>query len=255
MQSLYFFNCSKLEILMSCRFRYLALVCLLTTLSSKSFATWSIIIVDPKSKEIGMVGASCTYNVYGIGGIVPGKGAIIVQAMSNKSAKRTGMEMIAKGARPKAILEAILDPFYDPNRQQYAIVCLNELNRPVTFTGNSTKLYNGALKAYGISVQGNTLSSKNELKVILDVILQAQRKSLPLNEILMRALEAGSNAGGDKRCGKQRATSAFITIMKPTDRPDRPFLDLRIIGIDEGSANAVNLLREKHDRRFLNNKN
>ena len=205
--------------------RYLLLLLFLTTFAEKSFATWSIIIVDPKTKDIGMVGASCTYNVYGIGGIIPGKGAIIVQAMSNKSAKRKGMQMIAGNAKPKAILEAIIDPMYDPHRQQYAIVCVNELNRPVTFTGGSTHLYNGALRAYGISVQGNTLSDKNELKIILDVIHKAQKKSLPLNEILMLALEAGSKAGGDKRCGKQRATSAFMTIMKATDRQDHPFLD------------------------------
>ena len=68
--------------------------------STNTFATWSIIIIDPNTKEIGIVGASCTYNCYGIGEIVPGKGAIIVQAMSNKNAREKGLQMIVADASP-----------------------------------------------------------------------------------------------------------------------------------------------------------
>ncbi|MEO8402983.1 MAG: hypothetical protein ABI480_00250 [Chitinophagaceae bacterium] len=41
---------------------------------------WSIIVVDPKTKQIGIAGASCTQGVYGIGAIYPGEGAVVVQA-------------------------------------------------------------------------------------------------------------------------------------------------------------------------------
>lgn len=68
--------------------------CLLTLLSTTASATWSIIIIDPKTKEIGIAGASCTASVYGIGGIVPGKGAVVVQAMSNKQARNKGLKMV-----------------------------------------------------------------------------------------------------------------------------------------------------------------
>jgi hypothetical protein len=40
-----------------------------------TFATWSIIVVDPKTNEIGIAGASCSFNCYGIGHIVPGMGS------------------------------------------------------------------------------------------------------------------------------------------------------------------------------------
>jgi hypothetical protein len=53
-----------------------------------AFATWSIIIIDPVTEEIGIAGASCTYNCYGIGKIIPNVGAIIVQAMSNNAARK-----------------------------------------------------------------------------------------------------------------------------------------------------------------------
>jgi len=41
-------------------------------------------------------------------------------------------------------------------RQQYAVVTIKYINDPRTYTGDSTKLFNGALIARRISVQGNT---------------------------------------------------------------------------------------------------
>lgn len=214
--------------------------------ASYSFATWSIIVIDPKTKEIGIAGASCTYNCYGIGGIVPGQGAIIVQAMSNKDARAKGMELIKAGSTPAQILEALRQPRYDPERQQYALVTAREMNSPATYTGATTHAYNGALTANGISVQGNTLATSDQIRIILAAALQAQKEGLTIDEVLMAALEAGSAAGGDKRCGDQRAMSAFITVAKPTDQPIRPFLNLNTFGQARGGQNAVDLLKIKH---------
>ena len=58
----------------------------------------------------------------------------------------------------------------------------------------------------------------------------------------MNALLAGSDAGGDVRCGQQKASSAFITVMKPGDDTKKPYLNLFISGIGKGSNNAVNAL-------------
>ncbi len=85
----------------------------LLIITVNSFATWSIIIVDPVSGEIGIAAASCSYSVYGIGGIVPGKGAIVAQAMSNMKAKTKGVEMIKSGSSPEEILYVIIDPAFD----------------------------------------------------------------------------------------------------------------------------------------------
>ena len=39
-------------------------------------ATWSITAVNPETGEVGIAGASCTYSVWGIAGVAPGKGVI-----------------------------------------------------------------------------------------------------------------------------------------------------------------------------------
>jgi uncharacterized Ntn-hydrolase superfamily protein len=80
----------------------------------------------------------------------------------------------------------------------------------------------------------------------MDVVKKGRTDLLHIAEILMNALEAGSTSGGDKRCGEQRATSAFLTVAKPNDR--KPYLHLVIFGQGNGKTNAVNLLRIKYEK-------
>lgn len=214
----------------------------------QAMATWSIIVVDEKTKQIGIAGASCTYSVYGIGAIVPGKGAVVVQAMSHPFPRQKAVQMIKDGAAPKDILAAMKNPDYDPEEQQYGLVCLSDLTSVQTYTGSEAHGHKGALTAKGISVQGNTLASPDVLKAILDAALKAQKEGKTLEEILMLALEAGAEKGGDKRCGETKASSAFITVVKPNDAPKSPFLNLVVTGNIEG-RNAVAELRKRFNAR------
>lgn len=211
-----------------------------------AFATWSIILIDPQTKEIGIAGASCSYNCYGIGKIAPGMGAIIVQAMSNNDARDIGMKLLMAKATPEQIIEAMRSPEFDPEEQQYAVVTIEFIKDPKTYTGTATTKFNGALTGEGVSVQGNTLTSAAELQIIMDAVIKGRKDRLPLASILMSALEAGSRAGGDNRCGEQLATSAFLTIARPGDKT--PYLDLVIFGQYKGGPNAVNVLRIKYDK-------
>ncbi|RYG53301.1 MAG: DUF1028 domain-containing protein [Chitinophagaceae bacterium] len=207
------------------------------------FATWSIIVADSKTKKIGIAGASCTHSVYGIGAIVPGKGAIVVQAMSNGVARLDGFRMIMEGATAADVLTKIKGPYYNPEEQQYAILCMNDLKNAAVYTGSNTHGFGGTLTGNGVSVQGNTLTNKNVIQAVFDAAQKAQRDSLPVEDILMLALAAGAEAGGDKRCGEKKASSAFLTVSKANDR-DEHWLNLVIYGKNDQS-NAVDALHEK----------
>ena len=227
------------------KLKQLILTCsLLVILTGSARATWSIIIIDPKTKEIGIAGASCTYSVYGIGGIVPGKGAIVVQAMSNKSARNKGLQMVLADASPDEILRAIKDPDFDPENQQYAIVCLRNINSPKAYTGKKTTSAKGTITTKGVSIQGNTLSNKKMLNEILHVVLKSQKASLPIQDVLMLALEAGATYGGDKRCGDRKASSAFITVAKPYDDARHPYINI-VVNESDYATNAVKALRKR----------
>lgn len=225
---------------------------LVATFVAQSYATWSIIIIDPKTKAIGIAGASCTNSVYGIGAIAPGRGAIIVQAMSNNKARAKGLQMILADASTDEILTAIKDPKFRPEEQQYAIICIDYLETPLTYTGSSTIPEKGALVAKGISVQGNTLVSAAVLQSVLDAAIKAQKQLRPIEEVLMLALEAGAKLGGDKRCGERTASSAFLTVARPNDDPENPYLNLIVYGPNE-NTNAVETLRQKfNDWKTIN---
>jgi uncharacterized Ntn-hydrolase superfamily protein len=217
---------------------------LLIIFTIQSFATWSIIVVDPKTKQIGIAGASCTQSVYGIGAIVPGKGAIVVQAMSNYFARVKGFEMIIAEATPSEILNAMMAPQYSPEMQQYAIVTVKYLDSPATYTGSLTFAYKGALTAKGVSVQGNILADSAELKLVMNTVLKAQQDNLSIEDVLMLGLEAGAKLGGDKRCGDTKALSAFITVANPGDDRKNPYLNLVVYGLPE-KVNAIEALRQK----------
>jgi uncharacterized Ntn-hydrolase superfamily protein len=210
-----------------------------------SFATWSIIVIDPKTKQIGIAGASCTVSVYGIGLILPGKSAIVVQANGNPFARLEGFKMLMDNTTPAAILEKLRQPEFDPEQQQYAIMSMNDFEHPVTYTGTRTVSHAGSLTANGISVQGNMLTNAEEVKVIFDAAIKAQKDSLPIEDILMLALEAGARSGGDKRCGERKASSAFVIVAKPDD-VEKYWLSLIITGNDD-RTHAVDALRQKFD--------
>jgi uncharacterized Ntn-hydrolase superfamily protein len=225
-------------------------VSLLLSLSTLARATWSITAVDPKTKEVGIAGASCTDFVFGIAGIAPGRGAIVAQAMSNRGAKRAGVKMLVEGASPQAVITAITKPEFDLNfsLQQYGVVALGFESKPATYTGSDTDAWKGAAHGYGVSVQGNILTDEKVVSDALAAFEAASKDGKSLADRLMAALEGGAARGGDRRCGTQKARSAFIVVAKPTDDISAPYLRINIPGQEEGGANPVKLLRRKYDQ-------
>lgn len=229
----------------------LSLVVIQLLIPSNVLATWSITAVDSKTKEVGIAGASCTDFVFGIAGVAPGRGVIVAQAMSNMAAKRMGVRMLLEGNSPQKIIKAITDPAFDPNYslQQYGVVALGFENKPATYTGADTDNWKGVARGYGVSVQGNILT---EASVVSDALTAfetaAKNGKLSLADCLLLALEAGAARGGDNRCGKQKARSAFIIVAKPTDDVRAPYLRINIPGQEEGGANPISLLRKEYDK-------
>jgi uncharacterized Ntn-hydrolase superfamily protein len=218
--------------------------------AGQAHATWSLIVLDDATRSIGLAGASCTDYVAGIAGYVAGKGAVMAQAASNWQAKTKAEDLIRTGAAPEQILATIIDPKFDPefSRQQYAIVTFDAFDRPVTYTGTNTEDYHGAVTGDGFSTQGNMLPGSEVLEAVAASINVMRKRKLPMEEILLTALEAGAFAGGDKRCGKQRATSAFITVIRADLPWWEPYLNLNVHHVRKGGPSAVQLVRDEYRR-------
>lgn len=220
-------------------------------LTSQAHATWSIVILDPETKNIGMAGASCTHNVFGIAKYITDKGVVIAQAVSERKAWIKAVNMLMEDKHPIQIIDSITNPNFDPDfaLRQYAIVSFKHFDNPVTFSGDSIANYKrNAYTAPGISVQGNSLASEKVLKEVFKAVLKAQKDGKSMEEMLLIALEVGSKYGGDIRCGDQTATSCFIQIGKPDDDRSSAYLDLRIVGTPKGELNPIAILREEYEQ-------
>jgi uncharacterized Ntn-hydrolase superfamily protein len=214
--------------------------------------TWSIVAVDYETGQIGIAGASCTFNVQGIGQVIPGKGAVIVQGMSSDEAMERAMELLQEDTNLEQILKEIRNPEFDPENQQYAIISIDSTITPVAYTGSDLDESRGERIARGVTVQGNVLVSEETLDNTLRVF---QNTSGALVEKLVRALEAGASAGGDKRCGDQKARSAFVTVYKKTDNARWPYFHLVVYGNDKGGVPAVEYLVKEFQSLYPKSKN
>jgi uncharacterized Ntn-hydrolase superfamily protein len=220
-------------------------VLVMALLPAPASATWSIVLLDRTTQRIGVAGASCTGDVYGIMGLLPGKGVLIAQAMSNAPSIQLGMKLLDREVSADSIWRVIGDPAFDPQLaiRQYAIATLR--GDIVQFTGDGTPDYHGERKAEGVLVQGNTLPGPEVLDRIMTAIRDARAAGYTMEDVLMAGLQAGADAGGDKRCGAQRATSAFLVVARPGEPVGRPYLSLIVFGVDRGHVNAVNFLHTK----------
>ena len=190
--------------------------------------------------------ASCTSDVHGIMALAPGTGALVAQAIGNPAAMREGIRLLRAGVTPDSILRAVSAPALDSALQdrQYAIATF--VGGEAQFTGSANRQYHGERRAEGVVVQGNLLTGGAVLDRTMAAIQKAMNARMPLEDVLMAGLKAGSDAGGDSRCADQRATAAFLTIAKPGDNPNWPYLTLRVVDAALGSTvRAVDLLQTR----------
>ncbi len=183
--------------------------------------TFSIVARDPMTGAFGVavstavpcVGALCPH-------VKPGVGAIATQSYVNVSLGTQGLELMAKGLSPEAALKALLSEDADAARRQWGGV--DARGRVFAYSGDACVEWFGHWpepdKQY--SVQGNMLVGAE----VIEAMARAYEDSgaEPLPERLMRALEAGQAAGGDKR---GRVSAALLT----TPLPDQTYgFDVRV---------------------------
>ncbi len=229
--------------------RLLALALIGLVLPRAAEATWSIVAVDADTGEVGSAGASCTPFVAGIVGLVPGRGALVDQAISAPGhLRRTALRRMAEGATPEEVLEILTDPQARPDLHngQYGIVTLAHLDAATAFTGREASEQRGHLVASGVAVQGNLLVDEAVVPAALEAFDASA--GLPLHERLLRALEAGSARGGDRRCVEQTAQSAYLLVARLGDARNSASCGL-ISPYLRRESNPVAWLRERLDSR------
>jgi uncharacterized Ntn-hydrolase superfamily protein len=203
-------------------------------------ATWSIVAVDPATREVGAAVASCFVGVHVVVGLAPGRGAVVAQAWTNPWARDRGVELLRAGASAEEVVRRVGEEVDEAGpwwgsawaRQQFAAAALDPAPTSAAHTGERTVAWQGARSAAEYSVQGNMLVDESVVAAAFAAYPAAAPPTAgrcvpPLAERLLAALEAGAAAGGDNRCPADRAAlDAFLVVARPADEADRPALAL-----------------------------
>jgi uncharacterized Ntn-hydrolase superfamily protein len=212
--------------------------------------TWSIIAREPETRRLGIAVAT---RFFAVGARVPfvkaGIGAIATQALLNPFYGSQGLQLLADGIAPDAILQELIA--MDEGRDHRQVHVMDAAGRVAGHTGKACIGWAGHLKADNISVAGNMLTGP----AVIENTSGAYRAnaSLPFPQRLIAAMQAGEAAGGDKR-GKQ---SAALIIFGEEDWSE---LDLRVDDHPDPLAELARLERVSRThwavfREFLPNRN
>ncbi len=168
-----------------------------------------------------MLGVATSSKALAAGAMVPycraGVGAIASQSFVNPYLGINGLVLLQEGLAAERALERLIEGDGGRDLRQLAIV--DKEGRTAAYTGRKCIPWAGHADGAGYVCLGNILVGEQVVQAMASAFEASLNAELP--ERLILALEAGQEAGGDRR-GRQ---SAGITVV---DREDYPPCDLRV---------------------------
>ncbi|MEM1619201.1 MAG: DUF1028 domain-containing protein [Fervidicoccaceae archaeon] len=214
--------------------------------TAKPLSTFSIVAYDRETGDLGVAVAS---KFVAVGAIVPwvkaGVGAIATQALANPLYGPRGLELLERGLGARRALEILTSE--DPQREHRQVGIVDSRGEAAAYTGERCYPHAGHIVGDGFAVQGNILAGPEVLEAMATAFETSRGE---LVDRLLRALEAGDRAGGDRR-GKQ---SAAVVVHRRgggylglTDK----YVDLRVDDHPEPVAELIRIF-EIWDLALLN---
>lgn len=195
------------------------------------FNTFSIVARCPRTGDFGVAVSTARPAVGAAVPWVSVRGAIATQAKTNTDLGRQALALLDRGDMLRATLAALLER--DPERERRQVHAV-DASTAFAHTGRECQPWCGDRTGENWSAAGNLLAGPEVLDAMADAFVKSDAAELP--ERLVRALEAGQRAGGDKR-GKQSAALLVAS------RNPRPYHNLRV----DDHADPVAELRRIHD--------
>lgn len=234
--------------------------------------------LDPETGDVGVAAASCVPNVHvdAVAALVPGVGAAATQAQWNLTNRNKVFELLQADKPADEIVRQVSDPDFDAavGMRQYGVVTLHDgVVDTAAFTGEDNLDWAGQQHddSLAVSVQGNLLAGEAVVsEALLAFRSEDDQGHNTLPDRLMRALEAGSAAGGDARCNNEQVTqtaaTAAILVARGTDEPyvaenialtdagtaEAPWLALSVAGPQFGPNPLIELRRQYDEWRLQN---
>lgn len=186
-------------------------------------ATFSIVARDPETDAVGVAVHS---KFISVGSVVPfasaDAGAIATQSFANVAYGPDGLDLLRDGRPASETIDALIEADEEAPQRQVGIV--GQDGSVAAFTGDECFDYAGDVQGETYTVQGNILENRDTLEAMAEAY-ETTGGGLP--EKLLAALQAGNEAGGDKR-GEQ---SAAMYVAKPEggyDGKNDRWIDVRV---------------------------
>jgi uncharacterized Ntn-hydrolase superfamily protein len=191
--------------------------------------TFSIAARFPQN---GMLGVATSSKALAAGGLVPyvrsGVGAIASQSFVNPYLGIDGLSLLEQGLPAERALERLIES--DPGRDLRQVGVVDKDGRTAAYTGERCINWAGHVSGGGYVCLGNILEGEEVVKAMATAFEQSLDEDFP--ERLLLALEAGQEAGGDRR-GRQSAGVHVVAgeeypwvSLRVDDHPD-PISELR----------------------------
>jgi uncharacterized Ntn-hydrolase superfamily protein len=178
------------------------------------YSTFSLCAIDPAT---GQSGAAVTTRVPFVGRAVPwvraGVGAVCTQASTVVEYGPRGLDLLAKGVEPQAVLSQLLAD--DASRESRQVGVIDMQGRAAAHTGKQNGNWAGSRQGRNYTVQANIMVGPEVVEAVATTFESTEGSGLPLAERMILSLEAGYAKGGDRRWGNLQ--SAAIKIADPND--------------------------------------
>ncbi|HEV2985721.1 MAG TPA: DUF1028 domain-containing protein [Vicinamibacterales bacterium] len=178
------------------------------------YSTFSLCAIDPAT---GQSGASVTTRVPFVGRAVPhvraGIGAVCTQASTVVEYGPRGLDLLAKGVEPQAVLTQLLAD--DQQRESRQVGVIDMKGRAAAHTGRQNGNWAGSRQGKNYTVQANIMVGPEVVEAVATTFEASEGTGMPLAERMILAMEAGHAKGGDRRWGNLQ--SAAIKIADPND--------------------------------------
>ncbi len=163
--------------------------------------TFSIVAFDRDSESWGVAVAS---KCLAVGHAVPWgsahAGAIATQALANLSYGRDGLAQLRQGKAAADVVADLIGPDALGPQRQLGVV--DASGTAANYTGRDCLPWAGGIVDGEIAVQGNILAGEEVVSAMVGAYRGSEEE--PFTQRLLRTLQAGEAAGGDRR-GKQSA--------------------------------------------------
>ena len=199
------------------------------------FHTFSIVAVDPATKETGV--AVTTRNPC-VGNAVPwvraGVGAVATQGGTRVEYGPELLDLLANAVSPRDALDRLLAADQDRERRQVGVIAID--GRSAQWTGAGQKGaesrgdWTAEVAGATFAVQGNSLVSPEVVKAVAATFQASEGSPRHLADRLIEALNAGQILGGDGRHGETQSAAVLVADPRPgmSRRPDGQTVNINV---------------------------